>query len=51
MTMRTCLMLLVACAGLGAVVGVVQSQDSPSVQCPAPSHSASGGSGLIWAFN
>jgi hypothetical protein len=50
MTMRTCLMVLLACAGLGAAVGVVQSQDSPSV-CPAPSNSASGGSGLIWAFN
>jgi hypothetical protein len=51
MTMRTYLMLLVACAGLGAAVGIVQSQDSPSVQCPAPGNLAPGGSGLIWVFN
>jgi hypothetical protein len=51
MNVRTYLMLLMACAGLGAMTGVVQSQDLPSILCPPSENPAPAGSGLIWVFN
>lgn len=51
MTMRTYLLLLVACAGLGTLASVVQSQDLPSQACAPHLDLTGGGSGLIWAFD